>query len=421
MVIVLQRRDNESKNRQLSYTRLQSVTRKHLIKLITLTQELEFDDTVNVIDMTKRTMNCAGIWPENTNEPKFIFFAIYLTIHCSLAVIDISMNITNLTYIVGCLLENVFNLMALLKICICRIKRKSLARLLEDVRTDFIIDNYNTIDEKIAFLSYNKFSRKFVKLTLIVCLAGACSYYFMSLVNNVEMVIRNSSYGYRLPYRVWLLIEPKDLITYICLCCYQFIIIPSIVFGYVGTDCLFVSLVLHVSGLFSALSCKVKHVLDDPNDRQRRMKDLIVKHVRLIRLSESLEDEFNLVILQQLVGNTFQLCLLGYDALASTAEGEGRMLVAFFLIVACVFSTLLAYCYMGECLIKESSVLGDAFYHCEWYKISRTEKKLMHICMMRSTKFMRLTSGKFCTLSLNTFTDVLKTSMAYFSVLRTFV
>lgn len=137
--------------------------------------------------MTKRTMNCAGIWPENTNEAKFIFFATYLTIHCSLAVIDITMNISNLTYVVGCLLENAFNLMALLKICICRIKKESLARLLEDVRTDFIIDNYKTNDERIAFLSYNKFSRKFVRLTLIVCLAGASSYYFMSLVNNVEM------------------------------------------------------------------------------------------------------------------------------------------------------------------------------------------------------------------------------------------
>ncbi|KAI4491590.1 hypothetical protein M0804_002982 [Polistes exclamans] len=136
------------------------------------------------------------------------------------------------------------------------------------------------------------------------------------------------------------------------------------------------------------------------------MKNLIVRHVRLIRLSESLEDEFNLMILQQLVGNTFQLCLLGYDTLASTAEGEGRMLLPIFLIASCVFSTLLAYCYMGECLIKESSILGDAFYHCNWYDITKTEKKLIHICMMRSTKFMRLTSGKFCTLSLNTFTDV---------------
>ncbi|KAI4472436.1 hypothetical protein M0802_016826 [Mischocyttarus mexicanus] len=254
-----------------------------MVLLMLLLQDLDFSDTAKVIDLTKRVMNCAGIWPEETHDLKFIFFATYLTIHCSLAIIDIAMNISDLNYVVSCLLENAFNLMALLKICICRFKRKSLTILLQDIRTDFVIDNYKTRDEQMAFLNYNKFSQKFVRLTLIICFAAAISYYLMSLVMHVEMVISNSSYGYRLPYRVWLFIEPTDVITYVCLCCYQFFIIPSIVFGYVGTDCLFVSLVLHVSGLFSALSCEVKHVLDDTHNRQRRMKNLIVRHVRLIR------------------------------------------------------------------------------------------------------------------------------------------
>lgn len=96
-------------------------------------------------------------------------------------------------------------------------------------------------------------------------------------------MLTNSSYGYRLPYRVWLLIEPTNVVTYVCLCFYQFLIIPSIVFGYSGTDCLFVSLVLHVSGLFSALSYEVKYVLNDTCDREKRLKQLIIKHIRLIR------------------------------------------------------------------------------------------------------------------------------------------
>ncbi|XP_015189678.1 PREDICTED: uncharacterized protein LOC107073504 [Polistes dominula] len=152
-------------------------------------QDLDFSETVRVIDLTKRAMRCAGIWPEEVHESKFIFFTAYLTIHCLLAIIDIAMNISNLTYIVACSLENAFNLMALLKICICRIKRKSLTKLLQDIRTDFIIDNYKSRDEQMAFLNYNKFSQKFVRLTLIVCFMAASSYYFMSLVMNVEMDI----------------------------------------------------------------------------------------------------------------------------------------------------------------------------------------------------------------------------------------
>ncbi|XP_014614561.1 PREDICTED: uncharacterized protein LOC106792603 [Polistes canadensis] len=144
-------------------------------------------ETVRVIDLTKRTMRCAGIWPEEVHESKFIFFTTYLAIQCLLAIIDIAINISNLTYVVACSLENVFNLMALLKICICRIKRKSLTKLLQDIRTDFAIDNYKSRDEQMAFLNYNKFSQKFVKSTLIICFVSASSYFFMSLVTNVEM------------------------------------------------------------------------------------------------------------------------------------------------------------------------------------------------------------------------------------------
>ncbi|XP_035733486.1 uncharacterized protein LOC118446658 [Vespa mandarinia] len=129
------------------------------------------------------------------------------------------------------------------------------------------------------------------------------------------MVITNSSYGYVLPYRTLPVIEPTNMTIYILFCLYQFVKVLIIVFGYVATDCLFMSLALHVSGVLSALSCKVKHVLENPENRKRRIKKLIVRHIRLVGLADSLESEFNLLILQHLMGSTFHLCLLGYDAL----------------------------------------------------------------------------------------------------------
>ncbi|KAK2574920.1 hypothetical protein KPH14_002611 [Odynerus spinipes] len=145
---------------------------------------------------------------------------------------------------------------------------------------------------------------------------------------------------------------------------------------------------------------------------------LIAKHIRLIWLAEYLENEFNMLILQQMIGISFQLCLLGYDTLRSTGEGDAAKVFTLVIIGSCISSTLLAYCYIGECLINESQTFGEAFYQCEWYNISRNEMKLMLICMMRSKKQIQLTSGKFFVLSLSAFTDVIKTSMAYLSVLR---
>nr|KAF7398330.1 hypothetical protein H0235_016338 [Vespula pensylvanica] len=280
-----------------------------------INEELDFGGTVKALDLTERAMRFVGTWPPKSFQPISVFFLIYLIIHCTLAIIDIAANITNTEYIISCLMENVFNVVAFLKICVCKIKRKSLAKFIDDIKSDFTLTNYYYEEEKMAFVNYNKFSRKFVIILLIVAIVAASMYYFFSLAMNVEIVLTNSSYGYRLPYRVWLLIEPTNVVTYVCLCFYQFLIIPSIVFGYVGTDCLFVSLVIHVSGLFSALSYKVKYVLNDTCDREKRLKQLIIRHVRLIRLSESLETDFNFIILLQLIATILQFCIVGYDAL----------------------------------------------------------------------------------------------------------
>ncbi|XP_047370321.1 odorant receptor 13a-like isoform X1 [Vespa velutina] len=386
-----------------------------------LAMELDFHGTRRVIDLIKRTMNCAGIWPEKIHEPIFVFFAVYLVLQCTMGVISINNNISDMEYVIACLEENVFNFMTLFKICICRMNSNSLAKILKEIKLDLIPERYKTDEEKIAFLNYNTFSLKLVKFTLGTSITACLLYYVSFSATNIKKVIANSSYGYVLPYNTPPPIEPTNLITYIFLCLYQFLKVLILIFGYVGTDCLVISMVLHVSGVISALSTKVKYVLDNPENRKRRIKVLILRHTRLIRLADTLENDFNLLILQQLLGSTFHLCLLGYDALVSISAGEQHKLLAFVIIAFRVLTTLLAYCYIGECLINESTSFGESFYHCKWYNITQEEIKLMHICMMRSSKQMELTVGKFFILSLTTFTDVVKTSMAYLSVLRTFM
>ncbi|XP_035733520.1 uncharacterized protein LOC118446686 [Vespa mandarinia] len=200
-----------------------------------------------------------------------------------MGVISITENISDMEYVIACFEENLFNFMTLLKISICRINSNSLAEILKEVKIDLIPERYKTDEEKIAFLNYNNFSLKLVKLSIGASSTAALLYYLSLSATNIEMVLANSSYGYVLPYKIRTLIVPTNLIIYICLCLYQFITVLITVFGYVGTDCLLISLVLHVSGVFSALSSKVKHVLDNPENRKRRIKKLILRHIRLVR------------------------------------------------------------------------------------------------------------------------------------------
>ncbi|XP_046837417.1 odorant receptor 10a-like [Vespa crabro] len=315
-------------------------------------------------------------------------------------------NISDMEYVLACFEENLFNIMTLLKICICRMNRNGLAEILKEVKVDLIPERYKTDEEKIAFLNYNNFSLMIVRITLGSGTTASIMYYLSATATNIERVIANSSYGYVLPYKTHPLIEPTNLTIYILLCLYQFIIVLSLIFGYVAIDCLFISIGLHVSGVFSALSCKVKHVLNNQENRKRRIKELILRHIRLVRLADSLESVFNVLIFQQLIGSTIHLTLLGYDSLLSITLGEEKKLFAFVFIACRVLISLLIYCYIGECLINESTSFGESIYHCKWYNISQEEIKLMQICMMRSSKQMQLTVGKFFVLSLTTFTDI---------------
>ncbi|XP_035733521.1 odorant receptor 10a-like [Vespa mandarinia] len=84
-------------------------------------------------------------------------------------------------------------------------------------------------------------------------------------------------------------------------------------------------------------------------------------------------------------------------------------------------STLITYCYIGECLIQESLSLSNAIYRYEWYNVSPMNLKMVNICLMRMKRPEQLTSGKFFVLSLASFTDIIKTTMGYLSLVRTFM
>ncbi|XP_035733496.1 odorant receptor 85c-like [Vespa mandarinia] len=263
------------------------------------------------------------------------------------------------------------------------------------------------------------------------------SYYIRALLPNVQMAIRNSSLSYKLPYKTRTIVDIRDIRIYIFLCIYQMLVVPSIVLGFVGFDCLFANLSFHITAQFGILSCMLREILDDSNAFQCNIRELVLRHYKLIRQAKTLEDNFNVIILQQLMGSTFQLCASGYNTILNSVDKEGLTLFIFCFYATSTLCTLFVYCYIGECLIQEvikinlrdnrvlylicspSLSLSNAFYRYEWYNVSPVNLKMVQICMLRMKTPQQLTSGKFFVLSLASFTDILKTTMGYLSLLRT--
>ncbi|KAF7383024.1 hypothetical protein HZH68_014873 [Vespula germanica] len=381
------------------------------LSLCTFTDATDVFESEKVIRWNKRLLRCVGVWPLAVYDPLFLFFVVYLLLHCSLTLVDFIDQAKNIDYVVRVLTETVPLLMALIKITIYRLNRGAIARLLIEIREDFFVEKYANEKEKLIFLDYNRLSRRFTAITFVSMSIVTGLYFFKAIMTSVLTVMGNSSLEYQLPYKTRTMVELNDITTYAFYCIYQWLIVVTMVSGYVGSDCLFVSLALHVTGQLAILRCKVKEAFEDSNGYKRGMKKLVIKHHRLIRLRnsrlvETLEDGFNVMIFQQLLGTTLNLCVSGYHALVSSANGENIVLVTFFVYAFSVLSTLFVYCYIGECLIEESIGFGDTLYQSDWYDLSTVDLKMMYICMQRTRKPLQLTSAKFCALSLDTFSDV---------------
>ncbi|XP_043685244.1 odorant receptor 82a-like isoform X1 [Vespula pensylvanica] len=369
-------------------------------------EAIDVTEAMKSLLWNKQLLKYVGIWPLEISNALFFFFFFYLILHCSLTFAELTHRKHSLGDVMSIFTENILLLMTLTKITTCWLNRESLGHLLIELDDNFIVHNYNTLEKRFIFMKYTKLAKYYFLIAVTSMSVAVGLYYVNEMIPNVKIAIGNSSTGYKLPYKTRNIVDISDIRVYICLCLYQTLVVPVITLGYVGFDCLFTNLAFHITAQFGILSYTIKEILDDPNDFQCNMKKLVLRHYKLIRQAETLEDNFNVLILQQLMGSTFQLCISGYNTLLDSVKKEGLTVVIFYSYAFCVMSTLFTYCYIGECLIQESSSLSTAFYRYEWYNVSPLNLKMVKICMLRMRKPQQLTSGKFFVLSLASFTDI---------------
>ncbi|XP_035742377.1 odorant receptor 13a-like [Vespa mandarinia] len=274
--------------------------------------------------------------------------------------------------------------------------RKSLGQLLVEIENNFVIDDYNTLEKKFIFMKYTKLAKYYFLIALTSMAIAVGLYYIAGMIPNVKIEIIENNLNISIEmfsqqnetlsfdatsirqfliqifpnrlrpfilYFYWDIYNPeyinlndflKRTSAKICISnIKKMLIIPIVVIGYVGFDCLFTHLAIHITAQFGILSCKIREILDDCNNFRFNIKTLVFRHNKLIRQAECLEDNFNIMILQQLMGTTFHLCISGYNTLAGSVKQEGQTLLLFFFYAFNVLSTLFIYCYVGESLIQE--------------------------------------------------------------------
>ncbi|XP_046815746.1 odorant receptor 13a-like [Vespa crabro] len=191
---------------------------------------------------------------------------------------------------------------------------------------------------------------------------------------------------------------------------------------YSVVDTFVATLVLHVCGQLANLRHELINLRSETNNEfQAKLGRIVKKHEYLNGFTETIENCFNIMLLIQMLGCTITLCLESFQTLESlTGEKDKFFLLelgcaAFY--VCYILIQLYLYCYVGERLLSESTEMATAAYECEWYNLSPNEAKCLILIMRRARSPLRITAGKFCSFNHELFSEVVRTSMGYLSVL----
>ncbi|XP_058809484.1 uncharacterized protein LOC131674683 [Phymastichus coffea] len=382
-----------------------------------LKRDLLFQRELNSAEMvfhwSLRLFSLLGINPLNFNDPLFTIVLLYSILHLILSCADLPNSMgSNLSVIVDAITEIGSMVTVLTKLLVYKWQRSELAAIMSDILKDYAIGEYSSVLEVHIFVDYVLKAKTFFRIFVSFGTTASVCYYLRCFVISgigIPMITDSSNTTkYLLPYRMRFYYPLVNARLYISAMVYVLPVIPITAFTMVADAVLLFALLAHLCGQLSVLSrCSLRRLADDAGEFRRSAAVAIAKHNRLIRIAKAIDSAFNLLLLQQVMGITFFLCMVGYNSLMNWDSREtiteNILMLTLGALAANMTFLLFAYCYAGQCLIDESLYLFDAVYDSCWYKLGSADMKYLVMFLNQTRRPLAITGGRFYVYSLQNF------------------
>ncbi|XP_076640672.1 uncharacterized protein LOC143352229 [Halictus rubicundus] len=190
-----------------------------------------------------------------------------------------------------------------------------------------------------------------------------------------------------------------------------------------GACCLIAAFAVHACGQMQVLICWLKHLVDGrgdmSNSTNRRIAKIVRQHVRIQKFLTVVEKALTQISLVEFFGCTVDICLLGYYIIVETRARDMTAVATYVLILASLIFNIFIFCYIGELVAEQCKNVGQMTYMIDWYRLPENTKLSVVLIMAMSNSPTKLTAGSLVKLSLVSFSDVMKTSVAFLNMLRT--
>ncbi|XP_014475032.1 PREDICTED: odorant receptor 4-like [Dinoponera quadriceps] len=115
------------------------------------------------------------------------------------------------------------------------------------------------------------------------------------------------------------------------------------------------------------------------------------------------------------------ICLVEYYCIQDWKVNDNLSLMTYFMFFVSLCSNIYILCYIGELLMEKSNQIGLICYMINWYDLTPTVARDLILIVAMASHPIKLSAGGMADLSLATFGNILKTTLAYLSFLRNLV
>ncbi|XP_076760943.1 odorant receptor 43a-like [Xylocopa sonorina] len=179
---------------------------------------------------------------------------------------------------------------------------------------------------------------------------------------------------------------------------------------------------VHACGQMKVLTIWLEHLVDGRSDTSdtvdERIASIVGQHVRILKFLALTEKALQQISFVEFVGCTVVLCLIGYYIIMEWSENDIASVIINITLLSSFVFNIFIFCYIGELVADQCEKIGEATYMIEWYQLSGNKKLCCILFIAMSNSSIKFTAGNMVELSINTFSNVVKTSVAFFNMLR---
>ncbi|XP_043498395.1 odorant receptor Or2-like [Polistes fuscatus] len=223
----------------------------------------------------------------------------------------------------------------------------------------------------------------------------------------------------RIPLRTMCVFGNMSTSTYWTVFVLQAIQLVNAVLIESGNDVFFFGLSMQICGQLGTLQILFeKFRAREEEDRVKEIEQFVDKHSHLLDITRRIEDTFHYVLLVILMTNGLHICSTGIQILMLSKQNDIVPLIKAVFAFVVILAQLFLYSYAGDFLSSLTLDIHRLIYNFPWYEFSSNNAKNFLFIIMRAHKPFRLRAGRFYSIDLESFKNILKASFSYFSVLR---